>query len=43
MRDIIEGLELTEIKDRPWHCQGSSALTGNGLIEGMTWLHDKIK
>lgn len=43
VKEIIEFLELPQIKDRAWHCQGTSAINGNGLIEGMNWLYEKIK
>ena len=34
----IEKLDLESIKGRPWYCQKTTALTGDGLIEGFTWL-----
>ena len=43
VKDIIEGLDLTSIKNRPWHCQGTSAISGVGLTEGLTWLHKKLQ
>ena len=42
IKEIIEKLDLGSIKGRPWHCQGTSALTGQGLIEGLTWLDKKL-
>jgi ADP-ribosylation factor-like protein 3 len=35
--DITEALQLTPIRDRKWHIQACSALTGDGLHEGMEW------
>ena len=42
IKEIIEKLDLGSIKGRPWHCQGTSALTGQGLVEGLTWLDKKL-
>ena len=42
IKEVIEKLDLGSIKGRPWHCQGTSALTGQGLIEGLTWLDKKL-
>ena len=41
--EIIEKLRLEDLKGRAWHCQGASALSGNGLNEGMTWLIKKLQ
>lgn len=43
VKEIIEGLDLPSIKNRPWHCQGTSAISGVGLTEGLTWLHKKLQ
>jgi len=40
---ITEQLHLTEIRDRPWHIQPSSAVEGRGLAEGFTWLTNLLK
>ena len=40
--EIIEGLNLREIRGRDWFCQGSSALTGAGVYEGMEWFCKKM-
>lgn len=29
-------------KVRPWHVQECSAITGKGMIEGLTWFVDQI-
>ncbi|CAH8510009.1 unnamed protein product [Heterobilharzia americana] len=35
---ISDGLGLLTIRDRPWQIQGCSAITGNGVKEGMEWV-----
>ena len=42
VKEIIEKLELTNCKNRAWNCQSSSGLTGQGLPEGLNWLHDQL-
>ena len=42
VQEVIDQLQLTSIKGRPWHCQGTSALTGDGLNEGLDWLSKKL-
>ena len=41
--EVIEKLELTKLKDRTWHVQSSCAISGDGLIDGLTWLNAYIK
>ena len=41
--DVSNGLELHNIVDRPWHIQGCSALTGDGIDFGMNWLTNMVK
>ena len=36
--EIREKLNLSQIRHRQWHLQLCSALTGQGLHEGLTWL-----
>ena len=36
---IAKGLSLNELRGRNWHIQGTSAPTGDGLYEGLDWLH----
>ena len=36
--EILEHLKLQEIQDRTWNIQACSALTKEGLKEGMEWL-----
>ncbi|KAI8991449.1 P-loop containing nucleoside triphosphate hydrolase protein [Mycotypha africana] len=35
---ISEALGLSKLKDRQWHIQACSALTGEGLYEGLDWI-----
>eukprot|EP01147_Barroeca_monosierra_P009451 gene9451-1693_t len=35
---IAEALGLSEITNRQWYIQASSAISGEGLYEGMDWL-----
>merc|ERR1712188_308113 len=37
MDELVEELQLMNIKDRPWQIQPSSAKNGVGLQEGMEW------
>ena len=36
--EVTEKLEMQNIKDRDWLVQGSSAIRGQGLREGLDWL-----
>ena len=36
--DIAVGLNLHMVKDRPWQIQGCSAMSGEGLQDGMKWI-----
>ena len=40
--EIAEMLDLTTIKSRVWHIQGTCAMTGEGLYEGFNWLAQTI-
>ncbi|KAA3679724.1 ADP-ribosylation factor-like protein 3, partial [Paragonimus westermani] len=35
---ISHGLGLLTIRDRPWQIQGCSAMSGQGIKEGMEWV-----
>lgn len=35
--ELSELLDLTSLKDRPWHLQQSTATSGMGLEEGFDW------
>lgn len=41
--EISKLLGLVELKDRSWSIMGSSAITGEGLTEGLDWLANVIK
>ena len=36
--EISDKLELSKIRGREWYIQGTCALTGDGLYNGMDWL-----
>jgi len=40
---IAKGLKLDTERKRLWHVQGSNAVKGDGLFEGMLWLTDALK
>ena len=39
---ITEKLGLNTVKNRSWFIQISSAITGDGLKEGLQWMSDQI-
>lgn len=41
--EVCEGLGLKDLKNRRWHIQGTCALKGDGLYEGLDWLASTIK
>jgi ADP-ribosylation factor-like protein 3 len=41
--DISEALSLTNIRERKWQIQACSALTGDGLHEGLDWAIKQIR
>ncbi|RRT70591.1 hypothetical protein B296_00036307 [Ensete ventricosum] len=36
--EVREGLGLSDVRNRVWHIQGTCALKGDGLYEGLDWL-----
>ena len=40
--EVMDQLELNSITTRPWNIQACSAVTKEGLNEGMTWLIETI-
>ena len=36
--EVAEKLALHTIKGRDWNIQGTCALTGDGLFEGLEWM-----
>ena len=43
VNEVIKRMDLASIGDRPWHCEGTSAVTGQGLTESMNWLVSKLE
>ncbi|RZR90221.1 hypothetical protein BHM03_00018081 [Ensete ventricosum] len=41
--EVCEGLGLYDLKNRVWHIQGTCALRGDGLYEGLDWLASTLK
>lgn len=41
--EIAEGLNLHTIKDRPWSIQACSALSGEGVKDGLNWISKNIQ
>jgi signal recognition particle receptor subunit beta len=41
--EIIGKLNLGELKCHTWHIQKCSAMTGEGITDGLDWLHSKLQ
>ncbi|GER48756.1 ADP-ribosylation factor [Striga asiatica] len=41
--EVCEGLGLYDLKNRKWHIQGTCAIKGDGLYEGLDWLSSTLK
>lgn len=41
--EVCEALGLPALKGRKWHVQGSIAIRGEGLYEGLDWLANTLK
>jgi GTPase SAR1 family protein len=41
-QEIEDKLGLAQIKDRPWYLQTASAVSGDGLYEGLDWLTNVV-
>ncbi|KAF7149005.1 hypothetical protein RHSIM_Rhsim03G0221000 [Rhododendron simsii] len=41
--EVCQGLGLYDLKNRKWHIQGTCALKGDGLYEGLDWLANTLK
>lgn len=41
--EVCQGLGLFDLKHRKWHIQGTCALRGDGLYEGLDWLAGTLK
>uniref|UniRef100_A0AC35GRF5 ADP-ribosylation factor n=1 Tax=Panagrolaimus sp. PS1159 TaxID=55785 RepID=A0AC35GRF5_9BILA len=42
VEEIKEKLNLKEVKTQNWHIQGCSAISGDGIYEGLDWLVQQI-
>ncbi|THD27722.1 ADP ribosylation factor protein 5B [Fasciola hepatica] len=40
--EISQSLNLTSIRDHPWHIQACCALTGEGLPQGLDWFASQV-
>lgn len=40
--EVTGALELFAVKDRAWFVQGTNAISGDGLYEGLDWLSKTI-
>uniref|UniRef100_A0A915E6M2 ADP-ribosylation factor-like protein 3 n=1 Tax=Ditylenchus dipsaci TaxID=166011 RepID=A0A915E6M2_9BILA len=41
--EIADGLQLIKIRDRSWQIQACSAISGEGIKDGMEWISKNIK
>ncbi len=41
--NVTDALDITKLRQNRWFIQGCCAMTGDGLIEGFTWLSDAIR
>ena len=41
--EVAEKLELPNLKGFKWNIQGTCALTGVGLYEGMNWISKNVE
>ncbi|KAJ1277699.1 hypothetical protein BS78_04G023500 [Paspalum vaginatum] len=41
--EVSEGLGLHDLRNRIWHIQGTCALRGEGLYDGLDWLSSTLK
>lgn len=41
--EITEKLGLNKMRDHAWHVQTSCATSGDGLLDGLTWLTNHVK
>lgn len=40
--EITDALSLHSIKNHDWHIQACSALTGDGLLDGLEWISQRV-
>ena len=43
LEEIGDALEIEKLTKRHWNIQACSAVTGEGLLEGVDWIVDDIK
>lgn len=41
--EVTEKLGLARLRERVWHVQSSCAISGDGLLDGLTWLNQQVK
>ena len=41
--EITEALGLNKISDKQWYVQATCATSGDGLVEGLEWLAQRVK
>ncbi len=41
--DVAKGLGLHALRGRQWFCQGCSAVSGQGIYEGLDWITNELK
>ena len=41
--ELTQKLDLPSIRGHPWYVQSCCAITGDGLVDGLSWLAPKIK
>ena len=40
---IADKLGLNQVTNRRWHIQATSAITGQGLYEGLAWISNELE
>jgi ADP-ribosylation factor protein 1 len=43
VQELADRLGLPKLRNRQWHIQGCSAVSGDGLYEGLDWLSATVK
>ena len=43
VEEMTGALSLHSIRNHDWHIQACCALTGEGLLEGLAWIHQRTK
>ena len=41
--EITDALDLTKMTQRQWFVQATCATTGEGIVEGLEWLAQRVK